>query len=829
MSNQILKMMYHPAKKKVKFKLTISQKEIEIPDSSVLFKYMNKRDGFVLQDQGNEFLDDIAKVFDGFKEADIDVVTTKNDYDDFAEMVEFYNNENPVVKINISHSAFLPDMNDAYKYVSEYGQKSKTILSDYLEELENIQIPDNMGNVKEAVKNLYDVAKKKLNGIDSKVSAVTSDDNVRLCFAGVYSAGKSSLINAILGYPILPEAINPETAKMFSIQSPDDGDPIRIECTINDKRVNIFESEDHLDIDAELIENETRAKLLAILNDRGTALHIQMNKVLDCLNKAKDVSSKISIFFPVPLDDDTVHFTIFDTPGTDAGNEEHQYVLMDALSSQTHSILIFVALGDALQGSGNRSLMEYLKSAESKSSTSIDIGRSLFVINKADALDEESREKLRHDKLVLKKTNDSDDETFEIDLSNKKLFFTSAKYANAAAAVTNGYATDKQKKYLSNNMNNILDEDTGLFFMQNQCAQSQYGTNRMRNESQTLLDKAKQNSDNAEVFHIGSGLYALEKEIINYGKKFAAAVKTFAVINNVEDAFTTINNPATSLDKNSREDIEKIEEDIRTAKSLMTEAISKAYEKYFPDPGNDGLVTESDKLSLRISSEYLKEDVADPARSKIEKILKRRIDWGDGFINVHNKDRMRITDALKDVLENFQAGFVKNRKRLLENKRDGFIESVKEAFRSNGGLNSDVLDLLLDITPPQINPAELSREKIDSISNDLIVKSRFFKIPQISKEKFINKAVTEIMFSSQGVIDDMKKDYLAEGNRISDAISAEYNDHLETYSTLLHGLIENKEKMQEIGGRIHNVADKIDACTNELESIIWKEENSEDN
>lgn len=119
---------------------------------------------------------------------------------------------------------------------------------------------------------------------------------------------------------------------------------------------------------------------------------------------------------------------------------------MDALSSQTHSILIFVALGDGLQGSGNRALMEYLKAAaNNKSATSIDLVRSLFVINKADSLDEESRERLKHDKLVLKKTSDDDDKAFEIELSNKKLFFTSAKYANAAVAVTNGFATDKQK------------------------------------------------------------------------------------------------------------------------------------------------------------------------------------------------------------------------------------------------------------------------------------------------------------------------------------------------------------------------------------------------
>lgn len=831
-SNKLkLVMKYHPAKKKVKFQLFNGQTEVEIPKTSKLFKYMNKKDGFVLQDQGNKFLDDIAAVFDGLPKARIDVVTTQNDYDDFAEMTDFYNNCKPDVIIEINHSAVLPDMNEAYKHVSEYGQKSKAILSDYLGELETIEIPDDMGGVKEAVGQLSDVARKKLNGIDSKVSAVIGDDNVRLCFAGVYSAGKSSLINAILGYPILPEAINPETAKMFSIQSPAEGEPIRIECTIDGKFVKISEFEGHLKIDTEVFENETKKKLQTILNEGSDeALHSRINKILDCLNKARDVSAKISIFFPVPLDDDKVHFTIFDTPGTDAGNEEHQAVLMDALSSQTHSILIFVALGDGLQGSGNRALMEYLKAAENnKSATSIDLGRSLFVINKADSLDEESREKLRHDKLVLKKTNDDDDDAFEIELSNKKLFFTSAKFANAAVAITNGFATDKQKKYISNNMNNVLDEDTGLFFMQNQCAQSQYGTNRMLRESNTALDEAKRNQNDAEVFHVGSGLYALEKEIVTYGKKFAAAVKTYAVIENVEDAFKTINNQATSLDNSSREDINKIEQNIEDTRKLMTEAIATARKTYFPDPGNEGLVSKSDAEFLRLSPDCIKQDIADEARGKIEKILKHRIKWRGEVINVHNSDEKKITDALNAVLDNFRSRFTINREMLLENKREGFIESVKETIKNNGGLSEDVQDLLLDITPPQIDSANLSRENVAVIFKCLIEESKIFRIPQMPKEDFINNAITAIMDASQSAVESFADDYAAEGNRISDAIAAEYNDNLDTYSTLLQGLIESREKMQEISGHIHKVADKIGACTTELEEVIWKEENNNGN
>lgn len=324
-------------------------------------------------------------------------------------MVQYYNeNKAPDdTKININLLAELPNMDEAYKYVVDYGKKSKDILSEYVKELNQIDIPDKFPNIKEAVHNLSTVATEKLSGIDEKFKAIVSDDNVRLCFSGVFSSGKSSIINSILGYPILPEAIHPETAKTFSIQSPKDGDAARIECKINVDGENqlfiVSWNGSQPTITSRVFENDTKKALQDIINNRGDKpMHVQMNEVIKCLNEAEDVSTRIDVYFPIPLDDENVHFTIFDTPGTDAGNEEHQRVLLDALSSQTHSILIFVASVNTLEGSGNRALMDYLKSAENnKSKTSIDIGRSLFVINWSDSVFANDREALKKGKLGI--------------------------------------------------------------------------------------------------------------------------------------------------------------------------------------------------------------------------------------------------------------------------------------------------------------------------------------------------------------------------------------------------------------------------------------------
>ena len=61
MSNQVLQMKYHPAKKEVAFVRVISGKKTKITggNGSVLSKYINKRGQFVLQDHGKQLFKDI--------------------------------------------------------------------------------------------------------------------------------------------------------------------------------------------------------------------------------------------------------------------------------------------------------------------------------------------------------------------------------------------------------------------------------------------------------------------------------------------------------------------------------------------------------------------------------------------------------------------------------------------------------------------------------------------------------------------------------------------------------------------------------------------------
>lgn len=848
-NRQKLIMKYHPAKKQVIFERFSGRDKMEIPETSGLFKYMNRSGRFILQDQSNEFLEDIAHTFAGLEEAKIDIVTTKNDYEDFVEMVKFYNSEKPDTKITINSLTELPDMDEAYKYVIEYGQETKVILTKYLEELETLDIPANYSGIKSAVEQMANVAREKLKGIDEKFNSVARGDNIRLCFSGVFSSGKSSLINAILGYPILPEAILIETAKTFSIQSPKGDGKIKVECKIEKELVIISWSNEKPEIYTELCGNGNVESLQRIVDRKnGEPVYVQLQNVLKCLNdeeEVKEVSAEIKVFFPIPLDDEKVHFTIFDTPGTDPDISSHKKILLDALSSQTHSILIFVAAANNLQGEGSRSLVEYLKQFEkSKSKTSIDIGRSLFVINWADAIDMKAREELRDKgeiKVMPKKqenqgdSGDQDDDEeqndaiHKIDLPTRRLFFTSAKYALLAAAVRNKTASEDQIEEMKDSKANILSEKRGQYFMQDRCAQSQFGTKRIIENSQKALEEAQKNNDDMEIFHVASGLYALENEMVTYGKKFAAAVRTYAIIENVEDAFNMISSQANMLVNRNKQDRAGIESEIKDITDTLESAMTEAHRKYFPDSGDEGLFSVEDKDALHLSQIYIKNDIIDEAVTGIKKVLKNKIRFKGGQINLTKFRRNKINEVIERVINSFQYELIINFEKLLTDKRDGFIRSVKEAFYNNGGLSDDAREMIPNISVPEIKDANMYRSEFTRIMEDLI-EYRFkfiFRLPMATEKELYDKLEEALMRKTEELVDYFYAEYKKEGDSISGEIHKSYTQNLNTYSTMLRGLIENRETMQEIGGKLQTVASKINECTDKLEGIIWEAKNRE--
>lgn len=814
MSNQVLQMKYHPAKKEVVFRRFESGSEKPIRNESRLKTYMNKKGKFVLQDFGKEFFDDIVYSFSGAKEIAMEVITTKGDFDDFMSMLEYYN-EGSKVKITAKLIAELPDMQKTYEAVKNHGLESMEILKKHRGEFFNVSLTTE--EVKECVESFAKEVLEAANDIEDKINRL-EQNTVNICFSGVYSAGKSMLINSILGYSVLPENIMPETAAMFRIKSPEEGGNIRTVFDIKTDHSEIVwnEKESIFEFVSGPAESDCRKRIQDVIYDnRELPCYSQLRCILDVLNKEMDVLRNIDVYFPIPLDSDRLQFTIFDTPGTDSDDDEHQRILQDALSEQTHSILVFVVSPNNLKGGGNKTLLRYLSDAEKKESKStIDLGRSLFVINMADMLTGDAQF------IKLKQADIEEDGLDPIKLSDKKLFFTSAKFGYAARAVKNGVATEQEEFTIATQSGAVTNEKFGRYYRFDQCATSEFATNKLLDTCTEAFDAAMADNNTSEAVWVASGLYALQNEIILYGIKYASAVKAYSIIDGVDKALARLEKNASSLKQQNDEDIERVEQEIRTITDAVTKSINDAYKsKKLP---KDRTLPASVLSTLELDVESLG-TFCEEGKSRLKKVV-------SGLFGIFNKkwdekDQKKVNTVITNVVDDYTDRFKGKRKKLLESVRDEFIAEIKKAIEENGGLSDAAKDYISSIVPPEIEDFE-STFKFDQLydRSRKTVGFWIFEHDVIDKEKFLEKAGTELRQIAEDLFEDYKTKYGNSLESLLTKVKAEFTSNMEKYNKMLRAKTKDKESMEALKEKIEAAAKELKGCQERLNGVIWREE-----
>lgn len=170
-----------------------------------------------------------------------------------------------------------------------------------------------------------------------------SNDVIPICVIGNYSSGKSTFINALIGYELLPSSDEPTTAKIYKISQSKHPDRATIKFEYGYKSVRIRFSADSYKFLTDPEDNPLVVKLKKLLDEiAGESIPSKLNKVLDVINgfanREKNESISDLIEIEVPFDEDGIwgkiwnNFVIFDTPGSNsASNVKHYEVLKKAM------------------------------------------------------------------------------------------------------------------------------------------------------------------------------------------------------------------------------------------------------------------------------------------------------------------------------------------------------------------------------------------------------------------------------------------------------------------------------------------------------------------
>lgn len=224
----------------------------------------------------------------------------------------------------------------------------------------------------------------------------TLDDVVPICVFGNYSAGKSTFINSLIGYEILPSGGDPVTAKIYEISSSDDEDLAKIKFkhfkeNLNNSIELLFEKNSF-----RIRKGDTSDEMLVELKElmeevRESGFVVMVNKALEFINAYEKIdmdSIEISetIFVEVPFSKKGIlgqsknKFVIFDTPGSNSNsNTDHSQVLADALHEFSNGIPVWVSQYESVDSNDNAKLCDDVLNIKA-----LDKRFTMIILNKAD-------------------------------------------------------------------------------------------------------------------------------------------------------------------------------------------------------------------------------------------------------------------------------------------------------------------------------------------------------------------------------------------------------------------------------------------------------------
>lgn len=507
---------------------------------------------------------------------------TELDYQDLKIELEKAENSGKA-KFNLSH-----------KKAKEFGEKEKDIRLIY-EEASKLPFDTLKSN---ALKDAYEKA---------------FDEKLEINIVATMSAGKSTLINSLVGKKLLPSKQGACTAIITKIEDDDDNTFKAIVLDKDNKEIGKYSNIDY--------------------------------KTMKSLNENKSVS-EVNIKGNIPfVSSKDVSLIFVDTPGPDnAMDEKHAEITHKALNSSSKMLVLFVMNGGTLNNNSQKSFLQDI-------ARSMSVGgkqskeRFIFVVNKIDEykVDDDDIEKdvLEGTRKFLK----------QIGIENPNIFLVSAEIALGIKRLKNASSDEKQElldeyKYKMNKLNSNV-----------QFHLEKYA--KLPASSQQIIDKeleaAIKNDDKIEQALIHSGIRSLEEAISVYVTKYTRPSKIANIVNQLTHEFDSANAFADTKmkivsEKEKREEyakkIKKLNEKISSGEE------SKKFKKEIEKFSNEAYKNFEKKLNnlvIGVNTEELIRKLMRDQRKELETSEARRI--VNEFISSGNELQKDFISKTENLLE----------------------------------------------------------------------------------------------------------------------------------------------------------------------------------
>ncbi len=672
------------------------------------------------------------------------------------------------------------------------------------------QLP-NAGEILPKIKGIFQTLSDEFEGLtESEVKKPieqfleTVEPDVVLYVSGVYSAGKSTFINALIGEELLPSSVDPTTAHIFKIVAKAEGNWLDTEVHFKylGKDATLkFRPDGYLLEDLNQLPDK---KLKHCLDQRlrnielGPAYICEALTALNSFNameqseteqskEAPYISPQIELRTPLyhsslPLEE--YKFLLFDTPGTNAENhEEHLTVMKESLEEQTNGLPILLVpptQTDAKDVGNLRREIHEIGGA-------LDESNILIVVTQADKelFGTLKRQACGTGKLAAR--NGAENRTC----------YTSA--------VMGFYAKKGSYPAMGSQSADDLEENKERF----DASGAPYRNGRTRlyqidSLPQDQLDYICQEGDQAndreseqeKLFH-NSGLWAVEREIEWFARRFAGYNKCWQAKGYLSEAIEEL--------KKSQERKREREAELKRESEAASDKQKETLKKKIRDKSDAWRANNIDIFPSKqkaIIHDFVQRD----KRELLEKIptqweSDKKLNKGKFGLNALDQFRMWASREVSASIDRVVG--------MLEKSADNFwdyeINSLKNAciniVKGSAALTAEEKEFIgryiLEIRPPKIETVHFALSKESTKSEFL-----FFHWASVKPER----CAAEM---SQAVMDACT----AFNGRYLDSIQQEINEWVRRFE---EGL---EQRMSELNPKLAELKNKIQRCTEEIEAL----------
>lgn len=231
------------------------------------------------------------------------------------------------------------------------------------------------------------VKQRKTQGLNEKYKDLDTnykrakENEFYIVFAGVYSSGKSTLLNALIRHDVLPTSSQTCTSKNCRIKhNPSLKNKIALTCYDDDKNVVI--PKQIFDTDKECAEEFLR--ISPVEETEIQESHINVSTM--------ELEVDLSHLYPKDVSEDKFTLVLIDTPGMDSaqssnnGSNRHAETALEAIGMDSKPMILLCVDANTYE---DKSIGEFVREIieQSKKEESGFNDRFLFLMNKSDAIE----------------------------------------------------------------------------------------------------------------------------------------------------------------------------------------------------------------------------------------------------------------------------------------------------------------------------------------------------------------------------------------------------------------------------------------------------------